>query len=284
MELIIIFCTVGISGAIWLWFLIRYDRNRPEPLKWVLFVGVGGGLLSAFAAGTMNEWFSAWSGITFYPQSPLQALVLSIFVGINEESCKLLATLLLAWRIKEFDEPIDALIYAMSASLGFAVFENLFYAFQHDWTIVPLRTITAVPGHLAFAAIWGFGIAKIKFIRQKGAYISTILPYLGYSALIHGFYDFVLFLNTWTVFLIFPILIFLVTNAHKHLIYLTGQTPFLRVGECHECRTINPSVARFCQMCGTSLAQEFFRVCNRCNIRVLSKTSNCFRCNTRLAE
>ncbi len=282
MDLILIIGSLSISGTIWLWLLIRYDRNQREPLKWVLFVGIGGGLLSAIVAGYLNEQFSSWSGITAYSESPIQALILAIFVGINEETCKLLATLLLAWRIKEFDEPIDALIYAMSASLGFAIFENLFYAFQQDWSVIPLRSITSVPGHLAFAAIWGLGIAKMKFMEQENNYFATILPYLGYSALLHGFYDFVLFLNTWTTFLIFPILIFMVIHAHKHLTYLIGQTPFLRVGECHQCRTINPSAARFCQMCGTSLAQEFFRICTECNIRVLLKTPHCFRCNTKL--
>lgn len=282
MDLIVIAGTVGISGIIWLWLLVRYDRIKPEPLKWVLLVGIGGGLLSAFVGGYLNDFFVSSTGITLYAESPIQVLILAMFVGINEETCKLLATILLAWRIKDFDEPIDALVYAMSTALGFAAFENLIYGFRNGWNVIPIRSITAVPGHLAFAAVWGFGLAKMKFLEQERNHLATILPYLGYAALLHGFYDFVLFLNTWSTFLIFPILIYIVKNAHKQLIYLTGQTPFLRVGECHECRSLNPTTARFCQICGTSLAQEFFRICPNCNIRVLLKTPRCFRCNTKL--
>jgi len=42
----------------------------------------------------------------------------AVFVGINEETWKFLATLSLVRKLPEFDEPLDGMIYAMTVALG----------------------------------------------------------------------------------------------------------------------------------------------------------------------
>ncbi len=117
------------------------------------------------------------------------------FVGINEEFWKAAATILLIRRLKQFNEPADALVYSMTVALGFAVIENIEYAIRYGSAIIYYRQFNAVPLHLGLAAIWGTGIAKAKF-EHGGKYLKTILPYLVLAGAIHFGYNITVFLTT----------------------------------------------------------------------------------------
>jgi protease PrsW len=272
------------SAAVWLWILRRYDRIEPEPLKTLLFVGFVGGLMSLVPAGILNELFEAVTKIKLIPgRMPTgEALILALFVGFNEESMKALATLLLVRRRKELNEPVDAMIYAMTVSLGFAAFENVLYMIEYGAGVILLRSLLSVPGHLVFAALWGFGLAKARFLTKDWDYLTAMTPYVVYAALAHAAYDFFAFMGQPLEFLIYALLAFMVWGIRKKLIYLEGQTPFLAAGECPTCRTINRPYVRFCKNCGSSLKQDFFRVCVSCEKKVPHTALFCPHCGGKL--
>jgi len=86
-------------------------------------------------------------------------------VGLNEEFFKAFAAVILLRRLKDFNEPADALVYSMTVALGFAMLENIEYVPRYGFFSVYVRQFNAVPLHLGLAAIWGMGIAKAKFLN-----------------------------------------------------------------------------------------------------------------------
>jgi hypothetical protein len=75
-----------------------------------------------------------------------------------------------AFRSKYFDEPIDGLVYASAAALGFATIENALTLRQHaiGW-IWLARTGIALPAHVFFACAWGYALGRAKRIKRPGA-------------------------------------------------------------------------------------------------------------------
>src|SRR5262245_30376424 len=89
-------------------------------------------------------------------------LTLLFVVGPVEELLKLLVVYFYAYRRKEFDEPLDGVIFSATAALGFAAVENVFYLARNDPALVLLRGPLSNPGHALFSALWGLSLSKAK--------------------------------------------------------------------------------------------------------------------------
>jgi ribosomal protein L40E len=142
-----------------------------------------------------------------------------------------------------------------------------------------------MPIHLACAAIWGYGLAWAKFISRDKKYVKTALPYLLAAAGVHAAFDFFIFLRTWTILLVFPLLLFIVWYSNRKLHYLRDQSLLLDAAICQHCQQSNTVRAKFCINCGLSLAEggEFFHTCLNCHIRVPHNAKFCFKCGNKLA-
>jgi len=200
-----------ISTAFWLWILMKYNRFEREPLKTVVLMFLLGGLISLIPASLLNELAESFIFREWDMRFPIERilgkyLIFYGFVGINEEVFKAFATILLIRRRKSFNEPADALIYAMTVALGFAVYENIMYANKYGFITLFFRQFNAVTLHIGLAAIWGIGIAKAKFLHQR-KYLRTVAPYVLTAALIHAVY------NTSTILRINPILTLFLLSA-----------------------------------------------------------------------
>lgn len=217
MQNFTIFVSVVLSAGIWLWIIRRYDRLNPEPLKLLIRLGLIGGFLSVMIAGILNSSFQAAMSIPENGMSPGQALLLSVFVGINEETCKGFLTIALIRRLREFNEPIDGLIYAMTVALGFAMFENIEYATMYGVGVILQRSLMSVPAHIAFASLWGYGIVRAKYVYRGRNPYAVVFPYILLAALCHTAFNYFLFLQSWTILLVFPLLLGLVIFAHHRL-------------------------------------------------------------------
>jgi hypothetical protein len=66
-------------------------------------------------------------------------------------------------RHKEFDEPMDGVVYGAVASLGFATLENILYVSTGGLGLAVVRALSAVPGHAFMGAIMGSYVARAKF-------------------------------------------------------------------------------------------------------------------------
>lgn len=93
------------------------------------------------------------------------------------------------YRHTEFDEPMDGIIYAAAAGLGFASIENILYVLEGGASVGIIRAITSVPGHVIFSCIWGFALGTAKF---RPASQRTGIIFMGLSGAIqlHAIYNF----------------------------------------------------------------------------------------------
>lgn len=110
----------GIVPALfWLWFWLREDKLRPEPLRLIALAFIAGMVVVPIAL-------------------PLQKLALEMYTDANlilvwiviEETLKYAAALMVVLWHKEVDEPIDLIIYMIAIALGFSALENALFMFN----------------------------------------------------------------------------------------------------------------------------------------------------------
>lgn len=119
MEIVNIFIVLIAAFApalVWLFFFLREDVH-PEPRRLIAKVFLFGAIASA-------PTFLIQSGADALFQERFTLLV--ILLALIEEAFKFLAAWLAVRKDPAFDEPIDAMIYMVAASLGFATVENVF--------------------------------------------------------------------------------------------------------------------------------------------------------------
>lgn len=177
----------------WLFFVRRFDRAHPEPM-WLVGSTFLLGALAVVPAGLAEAAFasaSPWldpSLVTFGGQLfafPLSFAVFTVVVGLSEEGAKRLAAQL-AIRRREFDEPVDGIVYGIVASLGFAAAENIRY-FAIGRLTAPLviaRSFMSVPAHMFFGALWGYALGA-RLVDPKTRTWAWLLT----AAACHGLFD-----------------------------------------------------------------------------------------------
>jgi RsiW-degrading membrane proteinase PrsW (M82 family) len=180
------------TGLAWLVFVRRFDRARAEPW-WILGATFVLGMIAQRAAGFVELGAWRWSpyleprmlardrGLASLPASFGMCVLV---VGVVEEGAKLLATTF-ARRRREFDEPIDGIIYAAAAAIGFAAAENLTYFTDHRASddIVVARTLLGMPGHVMYASIWGYALGQ-RLVRR-----GRLLVCFAIAAVLHAAWD-----------------------------------------------------------------------------------------------
>ncbi len=242
MKILTIASGIILSTGIWFYFIRKKDRVEKEPILSVIKIGLLGGIISVFFSGILYAVFFWLTSIVNLTGSltDCKVVLYSLFIGVNEESFKCLAALMLIKSLKEFDEPADGIIYAMMVSLGFAAIENIFYVISHGLSILIPRSFLSVPAHLGFGALWGTGIAVSRFQYPDKNIFRVLLPYIAAAALFHALYDFVLFVSLpMSTSIIIIIVIMLWTYASWKAKYLVAHSPFLEKGECPECGEMN---------------------------------------------
>jgi len=164
------------------WFVYTRDRYEPEPRRLILRTFLVGAVLVVPVA------FAEMIGSFILPPSddPV-TLVLHflIVVALVEESAKYVAVRVSAYGTREFNEPMDGLVYGAIAALGFAAPENLIYVLSRGLTTGIIRAILSVPGHVLWGAIIGYYLARQKF----GASRSSALQGLSYAVILHAVFD-----------------------------------------------------------------------------------------------
>ena len=168
--------------------LIWYFRSRdvnPEPgrVVWATFFL---GLLTVIPVLLVDSVITQVLG---HPADPMsQGFGEAFFVAaMPEEFFKFLVITLYASRHKEFDEPMDGIVYGAVASLGFATLENILYVSQGGIGVAIMRAVTAVPGHAFMGAIAGYYVGQAKF-DPKNRWSLLLRGYF-YAVLLHGLYD-----------------------------------------------------------------------------------------------
>src|SRR3989338_12647 len=146
-----------LPSLLWLWFWLREDRLHPEPRSLIVSSFIWGMLVVLFAL-PMEQWlWNFTSNMAF------------VIIGwaIIEEGLKFVASYFGALRDRANDEPIDSLIYLITAALGFAALENtLFLAgaiktggFIQGFDLGVLRFVGASLLHVVSSGTLGFFLA-----------------------------------------------------------------------------------------------------------------------------
>ncbi len=187
--------TLPVTAPIVFWAGYHYhkDRHLPEPV---------GHLLLAFALGIGSFWL----GLMMYRALGLVGLRFDAFVladtnlaglflyaiaviGVVEELAKMVPFLLVVIRFREFNEPIDGIIYGSFIALGFAAVENWRYLpFLDGWEGLA-RGFAGPVVHMVFASVWSFYIGRARLEGRPLA--PVIIGALAFTAILHGVYDFI---------------------------------------------------------------------------------------------
>ena len=95
-----------------------------EPNKEIFLVFVSG-ILITFPAYHTNNFLGDLYLNYYFISKGLAASFLS--AAVVEEGLKFLVLYFVVYRLREFNEPMDAIVYGVCASLGFAALENIYY-------------------------------------------------------------------------------------------------------------------------------------------------------------
>jgi RsiW-degrading membrane proteinase PrsW (M82 family) len=183
-----------VLSVAWLFFVRRFDRAQPEPW-WLVLATFFLGCLSVIPAALAEiGWMRAsqWLDPSLVTMGgrlaslPIALLVFALVIGLSEEGAKFLGAWSLAYHRKEFDEPIDGIVYGAASALGFAAVENVKYFAMGRMSpaLIVIRMFMSVPAHLFFGAIWGFALGR-TLVQPR----TRVLGYVALAALVHGAFD-----------------------------------------------------------------------------------------------
>jgi len=174
-----------VPSLLLIWYFRSRDVHRePAGVIWRVFwlgvLSVIPVLLIAVPLGWVVDRFHEYPMLAGFMDAFLEA-------AIPEELCKLLVVWLYASRHREFDEPMDGIVYGAVASLGFATLENVLYTMSGGMGVAVARAFTAVPCHAFWGAIMGYYVGQARF-QQGGSARPWLLAFF-VPTLLHGLYD-----------------------------------------------------------------------------------------------
>ena len=170
------------------YYVYRQDKYEKEPkrliIKSFLF-----GCFAIIPAVVLELIFNE----TLFP-----TLFLYVLFGIAfiEEGLKYFFLKKYMYVDKEFNEPMDGIVYAVMISLGFATVENIAYVMLYaspgeEMSVAILRMFSAIPLHAACGVILGYYVGLAKFSKKKER--ELLYTGLAYATLVHAVYNYFLF-------------------------------------------------------------------------------------------
>lgn len=181
---------------LWLAFYLREDRH-PEP-KLLIVLAFVGGMASALLA------LLAECGFVFLTSGSCQGgigpglnpLVLFLGIAFIEEYAKYLPVKFLIIKRPDFDEPVDGMIYMMTAALGFAALENVLFIFPlfqesvfAGLEVAANRFLGANLLHALSSGIVGFFLARRWFHPHRHHFIALGIIL---AALLHAGFNYLI--------------------------------------------------------------------------------------------
>ncbi len=232
------------------------DKMGKEPIKLLLkllFGGVCAIALTLIISEIVGRIIPVFNTGHFKNEFEL---FLHVFFGIAlvEEFSKWYNLKKISWENPEFNHVYDAIVYAVFVTLGFATIENILYVIRYDsLSTAIMRSVVSVPGHVFDAVLMGafYGEAKQAQLKKNNAAMKFNLAFsLIVPTFAHGFFDYLLFLDTNNATIIFFSLVaflyvvsFIVVNqiskVKHNFVALT----------CPRCGSVKED-SRFCTKCG----------------------------------
>lgn len=169
---------IFLPPIVWLLFYLREDRH-PEPKRLLLLAFVGGAgaaILAIFAELFLVGDAGLFSGAISLEES---AFIFFLVIGLVEEYVKYLPVKFFILKRPDFDEPVDAMIYMMTAALGFAALENALFIFpliRQDLLaglgVAANRFLGANLLHALSSGVVGFFLARAFFSPRRHHFVA----------------------------------------------------------------------------------------------------------------
>ncbi len=172
-------------------FYYKQDKYEPEPLRLILLALFFGVLspIPVLVISSILDVFLFSGGLTFL--SATNGGGIFIVAPIVEESSKGLFVLILATR-KDFDGPLDGLIYGAMVGAGFAFVENILYGlgattFGFGVQLTIIRGALQILSHPLYTGLFGIAVGghKVGLYSTQKMYLL-----LGRSILFHSVWNF----------------------------------------------------------------------------------------------
>ena len=176
-------------------YIYKKDLYDKEPGKIIMKCFLYG-ILIAMPVGFL-EIFIEKTGVF------AESIFLYSFFGVAliEEGGKLYALMKYPFKLKDFNEPYDGILYSATIGLGFAFIENIFYVtgnLDMAREIAMSRMFTAIPAHAAFGVLMGYFVGLAKFdLKNKTRLVITGLII---ATLTHCLYNYFIFINKYMIF------------------------------------------------------------------------------------
>ena len=185
--------TVGVP--LFIVFAIIYSDRFREPTDLVIktfFAGV----IICFPAAELNHLL-------------IPSYEYSYRAGFTEETLKFLVLYFYIRPKSAFNEPMDAIVYGVLVSLGFATFENITYVYQGNFevdsfSLAIMRAVSAIPLHATCGIIMGYFFGLYAFTHSKQFLIKSIIFPIG----IHATYNFLTNYNFFFLYFLVVVMIY----------------------------------------------------------------------------
>ena len=171
----------------------KMDRVEKEPNGLVIKLIILGIISTACAVLTESVGMSVFSNILGENTLAYYLVENFLVIALSEEGFKYLVLKRATWKNPAFNCQFDAVVYAVSVSLGFALWENIQYVFSYGLSVALTRAFTAVPGHACFGVLMGAWYGMARKYEGRGEFekvkkykrLAVIMPVIA-----HGSYDF----------------------------------------------------------------------------------------------
>ncbi len=169
-------------------FFVYSDKFR-EPRGQILKVFIYG-ILITIPAYFFNTYLNAFWYNNFRVSEGLIGSFLT--AAPVEEGLKLSILYFFVYKMKDFNEPIDGIVYGVTASLGFATLENFYYVYlladyyqTSSMSLAVARSFSAVPAHAVFGVFMGYFFMKYVFVKKgDNLLFAFTIPFV-----LHGCYN-----------------------------------------------------------------------------------------------
>ncbi len=210
-----------LPALVWLFFLLKEDGKNPEPKRLIAITFLGGMGSVLLALPLERIACLNLGGCT-------GQLSMAVFLSwaVIEETLKYAITAaLILWR-RDVDEPIDYVVYMITAALGFAALENALFLlspfstgdFVNGILTDDLRFVGSTLLHVVASSAIGFSLAfSYRKMASQGSYsISSIVVVFGLilAIALHALFNVLIisadgsttlaaFITVWTAVLVF---------------------------------------------------------------------------------
>ena len=190
--------TIGVP--LFIVFAVIYSDRFREPTDLVIKTFVAG-IIMCFPAAELNNLI-------------IPSYEYAYRAGLTEEILKFLVLYFYIMPKSAFNEPMDAIVYGVVVSLGFATFENISYVylggFETDsFSLAIMRAVSAIPMHATCGIIMGYFFGLYAFTNS----INFLIKSLIFPIAIHATYN---FLTLYDFFFLYFLVIVMIYARSLH--------------------------------------------------------------------